>query len=261
MLFCVRADGLLVAMTYLPEQDVCAFARILTDGVVEAVAAVPSDASGRDELWLVVRRSVPDPENPGGEPLTRRFIETLDPAFSEDAQSAAEAFFLDAGLSYDGEPVSQLTGLGHLAGRRVQVLADGAVLPERVVAPDGSIQLERAASVVHAGLAYTSVLTPMRLEFAGARGSAQTRTKRITEVSLRLHRSLGGKVGPDRTRLEPLLYRTSADPMDGPPALFSGDKAVRFPQGWAPDGVLCVVQDQPLPLTVLLVAPTLAINE
>ena len=258
VLFCVRADGVLVAMTYLPEQDVCAFARILTDGAVEAVCAVPSDLSGRDELWLVVRRSRPGPD---GQPLVRRFIETLDPAFSEDAASTVEAFFLDAGMTYRGEPVSELTGLAHLAGCRVQVLADGAVLPERSVAPDGSIGLERAASVVHAGLAYTSVLKPMRLEYAGARGSAQTRTKRITEVSLRLHRSLGGKVGPNTERLEPLLYRTSADPMDGPPALFSGDKAVRFPQGWAPEGVLTVVQDQPLPMTVLLVAPTLAINE
>ena len=265
VLFCVRTDGVLVAMTYLPEQDVCAFSRILTDGAVEAVCAVSSDANGRDELWLVVRRNVPGPGGSGGEPLTRRFIETLDPAFSEDAESAAEAFFLDAGLSYRGEPVDEVAGLEHLAGRRVQVLADGAVLPECTVAPDGSIRLGRAASVVHAGLAYASVLRPMRLEYAGARGSSQTRTKRIIEVTLRLHRSLGGKVGPDGARegarLEPLLYRTSADAMDGPPALFTGDKAVRFPQGWTPDGVLTVVQDQPLPMTVLLVAPTLAVNE
>ena len=270
VLFCVRADGVLVAMTYLPDQDVCAFSRIVTDGAVEALCVVPSDAQGRDELWLVLRRSVPD-EN--GAPVDRRFIETLDPAFSEDAQSAAEAFFLDAGLSYSGEPVTELTGLGHLAGRSVQVLADGAVLPERVVSVDGSITLPRAASRVHAGLGYTSVLRPMRLEYSGTRGSSQTRTKRITEVSVRLHRSLGGKVGPGGApasaaggmtgggNLEPLLYRTSADPMDGPPALFTGDKAVRFPQGWGTEGVLTVVQDQPLPMTVLLVAPTLAINE
>ncbi len=258
VLFCVRTDGALVAMTYLPEQDVCAFSRILTDGAVESACVVSNDAEGRDELWLVVRRSVPG-EN--GQPLTRRFIETLDPAFSEDAQSVSEAFFLDSGLSYEGEPVSELTGLAHLAGRRVQVLADGAVLPERTVSTDGAISLPRPASVVHAGLGYSSVLKPMRLEFAGARGSSQTRTKRITEVTVRLHRSLGGKVGSESGHLEPLLYRTSADPMDGPPALFTGDKAVRFPQGWGTDGVLTVVQDQPLPLTVLLVAPTLAINE
>jgi len=261
VLFCVRADGVLVAMTYLPEQDVCAFSRIVTDGAVEAVCVVPNDAEGRDELWLVVRRSVPDPDAPGGAPLVRRFIETLDPAFSEDAEGAAEAFFLDAGLSYSGEPVAELTGLAHLAGRSVQVLADGAVLPECSVSAEGAISLPRPASRVHAGLGYRSVLKPMRLEFSGARGSSQTRIKRITEVTVRLYRSLGGKVGPDSSRLEPLLYRTSADLMDGPPALFTGDKAVRFPQGWGTDGVLTVVQDQPLPMTVLLVAPTLAINE
>ncbi len=261
ILFCVRADGVLVAMTYLPDQDVCAFSRIITDGAVEAACVVSNDAQGRDELWLVVRRSVPDPANPGGEPLVRRFIETLEPAFSEDAVSASEAFFLDAGLSYAGAAVSELTGLAHLAGRRVQVLADGAVLPETTVSAEGAISLPRPANQVHAGLAYTSVLKPMRLEFSGARGSSQTRTKRIIEVSVRLHRSLGGKVGPGIGNLEPLLYRTSADAMDGPPALFSGDKSVRFPQGWGTDGVLTVVQDQPLPMTVLLVAPTLAINE
>ena len=119
----------------------------------------------------------------------------------------------------------------------------------------------RAAAQVHAGLGYAARLTPMRLEFSGSRGSAQTRTKRITEVSLRLFRSLGGKVGPDGAHLEPLLYRSSADAMDGPPALFTGDKTVRFPQGWSPEGVLTLVQDQPLPMTVLLIAPVMALNE
>jgi len=256
-LYCVRADGVLLAMTYLPEQDVCAFSRLTTDGAVEAVCTVFNDAACRDELWLVVRRSaVVD-----GTSVTRRFVEVLDPAFSETAADTTQAFFVDAGMSYSGAPVRTLSGLGHLCGRQVQILADGAVQPERTVAADGTITLDRAASVVHAGLGYGSVLRPMRLEYAGARGSSQTRTKRIIEVGLRLYRTLGGKVGPDLARLEPLLYRTSADAMDGPPALFTGDKAVRFPQGWSPDGILNLVQDQPLPMTVLLIAPSLALNE
>lgn len=257
MLYCVRADGTLLAMTYLPEQDVCAFSRIVTDGAVEDVCVVFNQSLCRDEVWLVVRReAVVD-----GQPVTRRLIETLEPGFPETAEDTRGAFFVDAGLSYSGPPVRALTGLGHLAGRSVQILADGAVLPERTVAPDGSISLDRAASQVHAGLGYASVLKPMRLEFAGSRGSAQTRIKRITEVGIRLYRSLGGKAGPDPTRLEPLLYRSSADAMDGPPALFTGDKSVRFPQGWNTEGVLTLVQDQPLPMTVLLIAPTLALNE
>lgn len=257
MLYCVRGDGVLLAMTYLPEQDVCAYARIVTNGHVEAACAVFNQELSRDELWLVVRRrAVVD-----GVEVERRFIETLEPGFPEAALDTAGAFFVDAGVSYYGPAVAELTGLTHLAGRSVQILADGAVQPEQVVAPDGSIRLERSAGEVHAGLGYTSALRPMRLEFSGNRGSAQTRTKRITEVGLRLYRTLGGKVGPDLTRLEPLLYRSSADAMDGPPALFTGDKSVRFPQGWSTEGVLTLVQDQPLPMTVLLLAPTLALNE
>lgn len=256
-LFCVRGDGVLLAMTYLPEQDVCAFSRIITDGAVESVCAVFNPTSCRDEIWLATRRTaVVD-----GETVTRRFIETLSPPFPEGAADTRGAFFVDAGMSYEGEPVRELSGLAHLAGREVRVLADGAEMPARTVDAAGRITLDRPASTVHAGLGFTSRLTPMRLEFSGQRGSAQTRTKRIIEVGLRLYRSLGGKVGPNAANLQPLLYRTSADAMDGPPALFTGDKSVRFPQGWSPDGVLTVVQDQPLPMTVLLIAPTLALNE
>lgn len=261
VLFCVRADGLMAALTYLPEQDVCAFTRIATDGVVESVCAVSNDEAGRDELWLTVRRSAPDPADPGGPPLARRFVERLDPTFPEDAQDSTGAFFVDCGMSYSGPAASVFTGLSHLAGREVHVLADGAVLPVRTVGPDGSLELDREACVVHAGLPYASVLRPMRLEFNGARGSAQTRTKRICEVSLRLFLTLGGKVGPDEHRLEPLLFRTSADLMGRAPALFTGDKTVRFPHGWDQDGLMVVVQDQPLPMTILLVAPVLAMND
>ncbi len=261
VLYCVRADGVLAALTYLPDQDVCAFSRIATDGAVESVCAVSNDEAGRDELWLTVRRQLPDPAHPGGAALTRRFVERLEPGFAEDAPDSTGAFFVDSGMTYSGPPASVLTGLAHLAGREVHVLADGAVLPPRVVGPDGTLALDREASVVHAGLPYHSVLRPMRLEFSGARGSAQTRTKRICEVSLRLFLTLGGKVGPDENRLEPLLFRTSADLMGRAPALFSGDKTVRFPHGWDQDGLMVVVQDQPLPMTILLLAPVLAMNE
>lgn len=255
-LFCVRADGVLLAMTYLPEQDVCAFSRIITQGAVESVCSIFNPEASRDELWLAVKREV----GPEGARQTRRFIERLEPAFPETAENSAQAYFVDSGLSYSGAAVGSLGGLEHLAGLSVQILADGAVLPEQTVAADGSIRLDRPASVVHAGLGFTSLLRPMRIEYSGAGGSAQTRIKRITEVGLRLYRSLGGKVGPDENRLEPLLYRSSADAMDGPPALFTGDKTVSFPQGWSTEGVLTLLQDQPLPMTVLLIAPTVALN-
>ncbi|MEF2230873.1 MAG: hypothetical protein V3571_08090 [Pseudodesulfovibrio sp.] len=250
ILYCVRADGMLAALTYEPDQEVAAWSRVITDGAVEAVASVYGDAAGRDELWAVVRRTV------GG--AERRYIEYLEANFDGPA---AEAFFVDSGLTYRGEPTATVAGLDHLRGRTVAVLADGAVQTAKTVAPDGSITLDRPASVVHAGLPYASRLEPMRLESGSARGTAQTKKKRITKVAIRFHKTLGGKVGPDPEHLETIWFRSPSTPMGQAQEAWTGDKSVNFPRGWNRDGVITVVQDQPLPMTVLMLVPSLVVNE
>ncbi|WP_419785982.1 hypothetical protein [Pseudodesulfovibrio sp.] len=250
ILYCVRSDGVLVSLTYEPDQEVAAWSRVVTDGKVEGVTSVFSPQSMRDELWAVIRRQV------GGKEV--RYIEYLESNFDADI---TEAFFVDSGLTYRGEATSKVFGMGHLAGRSVSVLADGAVQTDRVVAADGSITLDRAASVVHAGLPYVSKLQPMRLEAGNSRGTAQTKQKRITKVSVRFHATLGGKIGPDAENLETVCFRSPAIPMGRSVGAWSGDKTVNFPRGWNRDGILTVVQDQPLPMTVLLIVPTLVINE
>jgi hypothetical protein len=40
---------------------------------------------------------------------------------------------VDSGLSYVGTPISTVSGLTHLNGKTVSVLADGYVLPQKVV--------------------------------------------------------------------------------------------------------------------------------
>ncbi|QGY39721.1 hypothetical protein GM415_06180 [Pseudodesulfovibrio cashew] len=250
VLYCVRKDGVVPAMTYEPSQDVTGWSRIVTRGKVEALTSIYSDSSKRDELWVVVNRTV------GGE--EKRFIEYLEADFAGEIE---DAFFVDSGLSYDGEPTSIMTGLDHLAGETVAVLADGAVQTEKTVAPDGSISLDRPASKVHAGLPYTSMVQPMRIEAGSVRGTGQTKRQRITRVAVRFHNTLGGRIGPDLSALEPILFRYPAAPMGQSVGVFSGDKSVVFPKGWTREAVLTVVQDQPLPMTVLLIVPTAITNE
>jgi len=246
----VRKDGAMVAMTYVPDQEVAAWSRIITDGIVEGVTSVYSDREKRDELWVVVRRVV--------QGVDRRFVEILEGDFDG---SIANGFFVDSGVTYDGEPSAFVGGLEHLAGRNVSVLADGAVLVDRAVADDGTIQLDRPASKVHAGLPFVSRVQPMRIESGSQRGTAQTKKKRITKVAARFYNTLGGKIGPDETHLEPVYFRTAAVPMGHAPDAFTGDKIVNFPKGWNRDGVLTIVQDQPLPMSVLLIVPYLVVNE
>ena len=243
VLFCARADGALLALTYEPDQEVFAWSRLETAGRFEALACVPGN--GRDELWAVVQRTLNG--------VSRRFVEVLDQGLAPD-QDAKDAFFVDCGLTYAGEPVARLTGLAHLAGETVQVLADGAVLPERVVDAEGGIDLDRPAGVVHAGLGYASALTTMRLENGGG---LQTRKKRLTQVAARFYRTLGGRLGVPGGAMETMYFRASGRSMDQPPALWSGDRVVKFPQGSDMDGLVRIQADQPLPMTVLLLAPTL----
>jgi hypothetical protein len=250
ILYCVRGDGALIALTYEPDQEVAAWSRIITDGAVECVAAVYNQAGKRDVLWAVIRRTVNGQE--------RRYVEFLEAEFNGTME---DAFFVDSGLTYDGPPTSMVTGLDHLAGRTVDILADGAVRTGRTVAPDGSLTLNRPAAKIHAGLPYASRLQPMRLEAGSNRGTAQTKKKRITKVAVRFHDTLGGRIGPTPDRLEPVYFRSPSVPMGQAGQAWSGDKSVNFPGGWTRDGILTVVQEQPLPMTVLLIVPSAIVNE
>lgn len=250
VLYCTRGDGGVITMTYDPKQNVLAWARLVTDGKVEAVTSVYSDAAGHDELWAVIRRTVDGQE--------RRYIEYLESEFNGTIE---DAFFVDSGLTYDGPATQVVAGLDHLRGRTVHVLADGAVQGERTVAEDGSITLDRPASKVQAGLPYHSIVQPVRMEAGGGRGTSQTKKQRFTKVAVRFHNTVGGKIGPNTTTLETIHFRSPSAPMGQATTPYSGDKSVVFPKGWDKDSLLTVVQDQPLPMTVLLIVPTKVINE
>ena len=101
----------------------------------------------------------------------------------------------------------------------------------------------------------------MRLEGGSHRGTAQTKRQRITKVSVRFHQTLGGKIGPDEHRMESINFRSASMPMGRSVGTFSGDKSVVFPKGWTRENILTVAQDQPLPMTILLIVPTTIINE
>jgi hypothetical protein len=158
-------------------------------------------------------------------------------------------------------PEDEVTQLGHLEGETVQILADGASHPDRVVYA-GRVTLDRTASVVQAGLAYDhlSAIETLNLEAAAADGTAQGKTKRITNCSIRFYRSLGAKTGPDADRLDPvpeLTFRDASTPMGTPTPLFTGDSFIAWPGGYETDGRIVVVPVGPFPCTVTAIFPQL----
>jgi hypothetical protein len=253
----VRADGQLIGLTYERDQDVLGWHRHIIgghinggDAEVESVAVIPTPAGDADELWLIVRREI--------DGVSKRYIEYVTPKFDDD--DTTYAHFLDCGLEYDGVPVTEITGMDHLEGETVSILADGASHPDVVVSV-GKVTLVRSASVVHIGLSYESNIKTLRIEAGAADGTAQGKTKRIHRVNARLYKTLGLKFGPNATNLDILPFRTSADAMGNPPELFTGDKTINWNSGYETEGQMYFRQDQPLPFTLLGLMPQLVTQD
>ena len=156
--------------------------------------------------------------------------------------------------------VTTISNLDHLEGQTVSVLGNGAVQASKTVS-SGSITLETKASIVHVGLPYISKVVTLSLEAGADVGTAQSRTKRIHEVFVRLYRSLGVKVGPEGGTLEIVPFRDSSDLMDRPPALFTGEKRGPYPRGFETKDHIQVQQDQPLPMTILALISHVKTND
>lgn len=85
IVWCLRSDGVLLALTYMREQEVVAWAWHDTDGIVESICVIPAD--GYDELWISVNRD--------GTRTIERMVERMASSEPEDQ------FFVDSGITYD----------------------------------------------------------------------------------------------------------------------------------------------------------------
>lgn len=232
----VSSSGKLLGLTYVPEQQIGAWHQHDTDGAFESVAVVAEGAD--DVLYAVVRRNING--------INRRYVERMRP---RPFATLADAFFVDSGLTYSGLPVTVISGLGHLEGKLVSVLADGAVHRPLVVL-GGAITLDVPASKVHVGLPITADLQTLPLAIEGAPALGQGQNKNINKVFLRVFKSSGMRVGPSFDMLVEAKIRTT-EPYGSPPALQTREVEVVTRGAWGLDGQACIRQSDPLPLTVV----------
>lgn len=247
LLWAVRNDGVLLGLTYEPTQRIRSWHRHITaNGAFESVACVAE--GNEDALYAIVRRTING--------RTVRYIERLEsqyfadtplPGGAPDQFRADNVFRVDCGLTYTGAPVTTISGLWHLEGQEVSILADGAVFPKRVVT-NGNITLQNAASKVHIGLPIDAYIETLPASFE-AQAGGQGLGKNITRVYLRVDRSSAVFAGPDFGRLVEYKQRTT-EPYGQPPALISGEIEIPLVAKWGRDGTVVVRQTDPLPLTI-----------
>ena len=250
----VRADGVLACMTFRREEQVVAWHRHIIGGafgsgnaVVESVATIPGDID-EDQVWFVIKRTING--------ATKRYVEYL--SGFDFGTDVGNAFFVDSGLTYSGSAATTISGLNHLEGQSVAILADGAAHANKTVS-SGAITLDRSVTKAQIGLPFTSKLETLRIDAGSAMGSSQGKNKRIGEVTVRLFRTVGLKIGTSSTELDTIPFRSSSDSMDTALTLFTGDKTAEFNGGYDDDATITIVQDLPLPMTILAIFPTLSV--
>jgi len=252
VVWAVRNDGTLLGLTYRREEDVVAWHKHVLGGsfgsgqaVVESIATLPTD-SGEDELYMIVKRTINS--------VTKRYVEVLKTFdFGSDTTSA---FFVDSGLVYSGSSVTSLSGLYHLEGQSISVLANGASHPTKTVS-SGSVALDFGITSGALGYGFTSSMQTLRIEAGSVDGTSQGKPKRIHAITLRLFETVGIEVGNDSSNIDRIPFRDSSMDMDAAVPLFTGDKEIEFEGGFDDDDRIYVQQSQALPMTVLAFFPRL----
>lgn len=160
--------------------------------------------------------------------------------------------------------VTSVSGLNHLEGETIQILADGRTHPNKTVS-SGAVSLDFRASIVHVGLAYSSIGETQRMTGGGRFGTDQGQLHKARRASVRLHNTMGLKLGvgpnPGADALERYYFRDVSDLMDSPPPLFSGDVDMPLDGGWSVTPTIYFEQDLPYPMTVLGIMPRMESHE
>lgn len=230
----VRADGVLVSMTYDRDENVCGFARHTTDGLFKSVCCIPGEDG--DVLFAVVQRTVNG--------STVQYVERLDASVQTDAAIVGTS---DAGGTV-------WTGLGSLEGKTCDVKADGVYMGQFTVT-GGQITLPRSAKVFEIGLHYDSSIVALTPNLSGGLGTSQGNQQRTGRVILRVLNTIrclvNGQIIPFRE------FGTNV--LNKPPEPFTGDKDItEF--GWDSSSEITITQDQPYDWYVLALLRQFTVN-
>lgn len=247
IIWCVRDDGKVVALTYLKNENLWGWHRHETDGFFKNVVVIPGTVY--DEVYFTIERVI--------ESVSHFYLEMLEDKW--DGENIEDAKFLDSSITKeDVTPFTIITGLDHLEGKYVAVFGDGQFIDSGLSTTpiDGlflvfsggiSPPLPDPVNKAQVGLPYTSIMAPISSEFTTKQqGASLGKTKTISDISLRLKKSKGGKLGPRLNYLDVLKTVDYDNSVEG----FTGDVKITYPDQFNTDGSFFVVQDEPLPMSI-----------
>jgi hypothetical protein len=238
ILWAVRNDGKLLGFTINESQEIKGWHyHDISGGFAESLAVVD------DVLFMVVKRTING--------LTKRYIEYLSEYF-QHSTNIEDSHFVDCGIIYDGVLTNAITGLNHLEGQSVNVLANGSVHQNATVT-GGTVTLNYAVTKAHIGLGYMSRIKTLSYEGGGKKGVSNGKSKRINRVQLQLYKTVGGIVSFAENDFTNILYRTGYIGMNQPVPLFTGIQDLSIGNTYEKIAQITLKTEQPLPFNLLAI--------
>ena len=236
MAFFVLDDGTCACLTYVNEQKVFAWCRLVTDGKILAVEKTAG--ADHDEIYFVVQRL----RGIGAK------IEKL--SYYPHTEIPNDYVMLDCSQKGTQAASNTITA-SWLTGNTVDVLADGMYIRDLKADGSGTVTLPVECTNYVIGLPYKSIWELPNIEMQLQDGTLQGRRKKVAEVILRLERSLGGRVGINTNKTDVIKYD---EIMDQSVMLYSGEKMVTVPNvtagGFNDRGRIVVESSDPYPLSI-----------
>lgn len=239
IIWCVRDDGLLLGLTYLKEQDIYAWHQhTIANGRFINVCSISGKTE--DVLYAVIERD------------GKYYVETM--SNRDKSTNVEDQFFVDSGITYEGDPTDEISGLEHLEGYTVAILADGNVLPQQTV-ENGKVLLGNKYKKVHVGLPIDAEIKTLPIDFTAQDGTYLSRKKRIATVTLLLKDSRGGLFGMKETELDEFKWRSN-EAYGEPIGLKTGKFKITIKSATYDETQQIIIkQPDPLPMTVLSLIP------
>lgn len=150
-----------------------------------------------------------------------------------------------------------ISGLSHLEGQTVSILADGNVEPQQAVA-GGSVTLENHSSVVHVGLPLSALIETLDVNVA-SQATLLDKTKLINQLCVMINQGRAVTAGTDEDHLLEYPQR-EWEFYDDPIGLRTGVIDMNLDADWSRNGRVVIRHDDPLPLGVLAIIPRVTVG-
>lgn len=347
LLWVLKTDGSLLALTYLKEQEVSAWTRHDTNGTFVSVCSITESSNVNadfglsplvDAVYVIVKRYVQGAWRYYSERMDNRLWQNVEDSFCVDSGLVSPITYPNATVTSSGStgsvtlitstnvfssgnvndvirlgggkgtvtaynsptsvtclltedittvipdgngtpapilagewsistPITVISGLNHLEGLEVAILADGSVVENQTVV-NGSVTLLYSASKISIGLPYVCQAQTLYVDHTDQTGTAQDRRKLISSVGLRVEATRGLEVGTDQpdqstlqnnptnppwTMMNEIKERTNQVFAGSAIPLYTGDFFKNTSSAWGIKGQLAVQQEYPLPANILSV--------